>query len=184
MFGLILGGVAAIATVKYDPRVASYVSPLREITVFTPAVAPVKHIVRSCIKPQPIKPKLAKPLVITPAAKWRDAGPDPKPDLFRLGLLRNNGDSNYGCWSALMPTKDPHVALIDAHEELHQIKQTVKLVIARVKEMAVAGRSLTEEDKLMVKAIQAEAIDATRRVQDRLFEEIKDAWPHNSFANL
>jgi len=73
-----------------------------------------------------------------------------------------------------MPTKDPHVALIDAHEELHKIKMTVKAAVAKVRAMATAGLPLTEDDKLLLKKIQQEAVDATNRVQDRLFLELRD----------
>ncbi len=72
-----------------------------------------------------------------------------------------------------MPTKDPHVAVIDAHEELHQIKLRVKAAVDKVRNMAVAGLPLSEDDKLIIKAIRQEAIDATRRVQDRLYNELE-----------
>ncbi len=72
-----------------------------------------------------------------------------------------------------MATKDPHVAFIDASEELHQIKLKVRAAIALVKAQAVAGHPLTDDDKYMLKAIQQEAIDATRRVQDTLYTELE-----------
>lgn len=71
-----------------------------------------------------------------------------------------------------MPTKDPHVALIDAHEELAQIKAQVRTAVDLVKHRAANGL-LTSDDKLIIKAIKAEAIDAARRVQDRLHEELE-----------
>ncbi len=71
-----------------------------------------------------------------------------------------------------MPTKDPHVALIDAHDELDAIKARVRAAIDLVKSKASRGE-LTADDRLIVKAIQQEAIDATRRVQDRLYEELE-----------
>ncbi len=73
-----------------------------------------------------------------------------------------------------MPTKDPHIAVIDAHEELEQIKARVQAAIALVKTKASRGE-LTADDRLTIKAIQQEAIDATRRVQDKLYEELKHA---------
>lgn len=72
-----------------------------------------------------------------------------------------------------MSTKDPHIAVIDAHEELEQIKLRVKVAVDKVRRMAVAGLPLSEDDKLIIKAIRQEAIDATRRVQDRLHEELE-----------
>lgn len=72
-----------------------------------------------------------------------------------------------------MPTKDPHIAVIDAQEELHNIKLQVKAAIARVRAMAVAGVALTADDKAILKTIQQKAIDATNRVQDKLYQELK-----------
>lgn len=73
-----------------------------------------------------------------------------------------------------MATKDPHIALIDAHEEMERIKLKVRAAIELAKRKGGLG-GLTEDDHLMMKAIQQEAIDATRRVQDRLYEELKHA---------
>ncbi len=72
-----------------------------------------------------------------------------------------------------MPTKDPHIAVIDAQEKLHLIKQQVKAAIARVKMMATTGQPLTTDDKLIIKHIQQMAIDATNRVQEELYRELK-----------
>ncbi len=72
-----------------------------------------------------------------------------------------------------MPTKDPHIAFIDAQEELHQIKLRVKAAVARVRQMASNNLPLSLEDQHMIAAIRQEAIDATRRVQDRLYEELE-----------
>ncbi len=72
-----------------------------------------------------------------------------------------------------MATKDPHIALIDAHEELEAIKLKVKFAVAKVRQMAVAGFPLTQDDKHMIKAIQAEAIEATKRVQEKLYKELE-----------
>jgi hypothetical protein len=76
------------------------------------------------------------------------------------------------CWAISMPTKDPHIAMIDAYEQLEAIKAKVRAAIQMAKTKQGLG-GLTEDDKLMMKAIKAEAIDATRRVQDRLYEEIE-----------
>ena len=55
-----------------------------------------------------------------------------------------------------MSTKDPHVAFIDAQEELHQIKLQVKAAIALLLQPT---RVLTEDDKTTVKIIRQQAID-------------------------
>lgn len=71
-----------------------------------------------------------------------------------------------------MPTSDPHIAIIDAHEQLQAIKEKVRASIELVKRRLGAG-PLGEDDKAIIKAIRQEAIDATRRVQDRLYEEME-----------
>lgn len=72
-----------------------------------------------------------------------------------------------------MSTKDPHVALIDAHEKLDFIKQGVKKAVQKVIAKRQRGEVLTEDDRLMIRAIRQQAIDSARRVQDELFEELK-----------
>ncbi len=71
-----------------------------------------------------------------------------------------------------MATKDPHIAVIDAHEELEQIKARVRAAIELVKSKASRGE-LTADDRLIIKAIHQEAVDATRRVQDTLYRELE-----------
>ncbi len=73
-----------------------------------------------------------------------------------------------------MATKDPHIALIDAHEELERIKMRVRAATDLAKRKAGLG-GLTEDDQLMIKAIREEAIEATKRVQNKLYEELKHA---------
>ena len=72
-----------------------------------------------------------------------------------------------------MPTKDPHVAMIDAQEALHIIRTAVQTAIAHVKAKRLAGHPLTEDDKRMTAAIRAKAIEATMRVQEKLYEELE-----------
>jgi hypothetical protein len=72
-----------------------------------------------------------------------------------------------------MPTKDPHVALIDAQEAIHVIRTAVQTAIALVKAKRLRGEPLTEDDKLMTAAIRAKAIEATKRVQETLYEELE-----------
>lgn len=72
-----------------------------------------------------------------------------------------------------MPTKDPHVALIDAHEKLDRIKLSVRQAVLLVQAKQARGEEPTEDDRLMVKAITAEAIERTKRVQDELYEELE-----------
>jgi hypothetical protein len=70
-------------------------------------------------------------------------------------------------------TKDPHIALIDAHEKLEQIKLQVRQAVALVQVKQARGERPTEDDKLMIKAIQAAAIERAKRVQDDLYEELE-----------
>ncbi len=71
------------------------------------------------------------------------------------------------------PTKDPHVAQIDAMEKLHHIKMTVKVAVEAARRKLAAGQKLSEDDIAMIKAFRQQAIDATRRVQDEYLEELK-----------
>ncbi len=73
-----------------------------------------------------------------------------------------------------MATKDPHIAYIDAHEELEAIKLKVRASIELAKRKAGLG-GLTADDQIMIKAIHAEAVEAAKRVQDKLYEELKHA---------
>lgn len=71
----------------------------------------------------------------------------------------------------MTPTKDPHVALIDAREKLDAIKRDVKQAVALAQ--AKAGRGgLTPDDKAQIKAIQAAALERTKRVLHELHEEL------------
>jgi len=72
-----------------------------------------------------------------------------------------------------VPTKDPHVALIDAQEALHTIRTSVRMAIAHVKAKRLRGEKLTDEDKEVTAAIRAKAIEATLRVQEVLAEELE-----------
>jgi D-alanyl-D-alanine dipeptidase len=72
-----------------------------------------------------------------------------------------------------MPTKDPHVALIDAQEAIHVVRTAVQTALAYVKAKRLRGEKLTDEDKEVTAAIRARAIEATRRIQDTLAEELE-----------
>jgi Na+/phosphate symporter len=72
-----------------------------------------------------------------------------------------------------MSTKDPHIALIDAHEKLEKIKAHVRAAIELCMAKAQRGEKLTWDDQMMIKAIREEAIEKTKRVQDELAEELK-----------
>jgi hypothetical protein len=76
-----------------------------------------------------------------------------------------------------MPTKDPHIAVIDAQEKLHEIKLKVKEAVALFKTKATNG-TLTKDDLAIINAIKQVAIDATRRVQDELAEELESHERH------
>jgi hypothetical protein len=71
-----------------------------------------------------------------------------------------------------MPTKEAHIAIIDAREKLHQIKLKARATMALFRTKA-SRNELTRDDLTTIKAIQQEAIDATRRVQDELAEELE-----------
>ena len=71
-----------------------------------------------------------------------------------------------------MPTKDPHHALIDAHEKLDLVKLLVTYAAAMVQRKIARGELPTEDDRLMIAAIKAEAIERTKRIQDQLLEEL------------
>jgi hypothetical protein len=73
-----------------------------------------------------------------------------------------------------MSTKDPHIALIDAHEKIHNVKMMVKQALARVREKEV----LSDMDKVMIAAIKQQAIDSVRRIQDELAEELESHGLH------
>jgi hypothetical protein len=63
--------------------------------------------------------------------------------------------------------------MIDAQEALHVIRTAVQTAIALVKAKRLRGEPLTEDDKLMTAAIRAKAIEATKRVQETLYEELE-----------
>jgi D-alanyl-D-alanine dipeptidase len=63
--------------------------------------------------------------------------------------------------------------MIDAQEALHVIRTAVQKAIAHVKAKRMRGEPLTEEDKAVTAAIRAKAIEATRRVQEVLYEELE-----------
>lgn len=71
----------------------------------------------------------------------------------------------------MTPTKDPHVALIDAREKLDEIKRAVKQAIAVAQAKSGLG-GLSPDDKARIKAIQAAALDRTKRVLHTLHEEL------------
>ena len=72
-----------------------------------------------------------------------------------------------------MPTRDPHVAMIDAQEAIHKIRTAVQAAIAHVKAKRMRGEPLTDEDKLVTAGIREKAIEATRRVQEVLYKELE-----------
>jgi hypothetical protein len=72
-----------------------------------------------------------------------------------------------------MPTKDPHHALIDAHEQLDEIKFFVSKAAALVQTKIARGERPTEDDHFLIATIKAEAIERTKRIQDQLYEELE-----------
>ena len=72
-----------------------------------------------------------------------------------------------------MPTKDPHHALIDAHEQLDRIKLMVRAAVELAQTRAARGEPLSQLDQYQIAAIKAEAIERTKRIQDQLLEELE-----------
>lgn len=72
-----------------------------------------------------------------------------------------------------MSTKDPHIALIDAHEQLEQIKKMTRDHLAKVKAKVLAGQKLTEIEKEELAQFRQRVIDATKYIQDRLYVELE-----------
>lgn len=71
-----------------------------------------------------------------------------------------------------MATKDPHIAMIDAHEAIEKIKTKIARRIAGVRAMAEQGRQLTEDDKRHLMHFRQRMIDEVKRIQDNLAEEL------------
>lgn len=69
-------------------------------------------------------------------------------------------------------TKDPHIAMIDAHEKMEHVKLHVRQTMELFKSKANRGE-LTKDDLAVINAIRAEAIERTKRIQDELFEELE-----------
>jgi hypothetical protein len=72
-----------------------------------------------------------------------------------------------------MPTKDPHHALIDAHQQLDEIKMLVHYAARMVQAKIARGEKPSEDDRLKIAAIKAEAIERTKKIQDQLLEELE-----------
>lgn len=71
-----------------------------------------------------------------------------------------------------MPTKDPHIAYIDAHEALAAIHAQVQQVIAMIRKKLAEGYELTPDDKAGIFAYRRKLIDATKRLQEAYLREI------------
>lgn len=72
-----------------------------------------------------------------------------------------------------MPTKDPHVACIDAHEQIEAVKGGLRDAIRLVQRKTAHGKKLSTDDWHMIQAIRAQAIDQVKRIQDKLAEELE-----------
>ena len=69
-------------------------------------------------------------------------------------------------------TKDPHVAMIDAHEKMDHIKLRVKAARDALTDKVSRGYRLTADDRQEMARFRQQIIDETRRVQDKLLEEL------------
>jgi hypothetical protein len=72
-----------------------------------------------------------------------------------------------------MPTKDPHVALIDAKEKMDNIKLRMKAAVDAMQAKVAEGYKLTPDDRQEMARFRQRIIDETRRVQDDLAEELQ-----------
>ncbi len=72
-----------------------------------------------------------------------------------------------------MSTKDPHIALIDAHEELEKLRAMSRAAAQQLSEKMAKGYALTEDDKQEMRKFRQKMIDAAKRIQDELFEELE-----------
>lgn len=71
-----------------------------------------------------------------------------------------------------MPTKDPHIALIDAHEKMDNIKMRIRAAQEALARKLLQGYRMTQDDKDQLAIFRQEIIDETRRIQDELLEEL------------
>jgi len=71
-----------------------------------------------------------------------------------------------------MSTKDPHIAMIDAHEKMENIKLRLAAAQEALTTKMLKGYRLTAEDRQQIARFRQEIIDETRRAQDDLAEEL------------
>lgn len=72
-----------------------------------------------------------------------------------------------------MPTKDPHVAMIDAHERMEHIKMLVDAAKTQLADKMAQGYVMTADDREELKRFRQMVIDETKRIQDELAEELQ-----------
>lgn len=72
-----------------------------------------------------------------------------------------------------MPTKDPHVAMIDAHERMEHIKMLVAAAKTQLADKMAQGYVMTADDREELKRFRQMVIDETKRIQDELAEELQ-----------
>jgi hypothetical protein len=72
-----------------------------------------------------------------------------------------------------MPTKDPHVAMIDAQEKLDRLKMMTEIARETLTDKVARGYILTQDDREEMARFRQHIIDETRRIQDELAEEIQ-----------
>jgi hypothetical protein len=70
-------------------------------------------------------------------------------------------------------TKDPHIAMIDAHEKMENIKLRLAAAQEALTSKIMKGYRLTAEDRQKIASFRQQIIDETRRVQDDLAEELQ-----------
>lgn len=72
-----------------------------------------------------------------------------------------------------MATKDPHLAMIDAHEQIQAIQRQIQAKIDRVQARVATGYQLSEHEKKQLRKFRERMIDQTRRIQDNLADELQ-----------
>jgi len=71
-----------------------------------------------------------------------------------------------------MPTKDPHIATIDAHEAIQQVHNVLQETIRMVRAKLATGAKLTSEEMAELAKIRELAVENVKRIQEAYVKEI------------
>ena len=83
-----------------------------------------------------------------------------------------------------MPTKDPHIATIDAHEAIQEIHAVLQRTIAMVRAKIAVGHKLTSEEMAELRHIRALAIENVKRIQEAYVKEIDSHTQQTKLESL